>query len=194
MEPLTHLGDFHPYGLDQEYTAERQVGSYEHDAGDGLVNVTLHHRAVDGTSRWVDLSSHRENDRQPLELLLTSTLEWRIAEEGSHAPRPGAPTRTDVVVVDGADTDVDFISLDASGVGVVPAGGPGMRIALVIERSTDPGWRDQRLSVTQVSNLTATHQRPLRHAGSCISVVRVRQKPCPGSSPPDPTGQRREPP
>ena len=153
VEPLTHLGDFHPYGLDRGRSAERQLGSYEHDASDGLVNITLHHRAVDGTSRWLDLSSHRENDRQPLELLLTWTLEWRMAEEGPLAPRPDAQTRSDVVVVDGVETVVDFISLGASEVGVIPAGGPDMRIALVVERSAEPGWRDDKISVTQIGDL-----------------------------------------
>ena len=160
VEPLTDLGDFHPYGLDRRLSAERQVGSYEYDVSDGLVNVTLHHRAVDGSSRWVDLSSHRENDKQPLELLLAWTLEWRLEAEGSLAPRLDAPTRPDVVVLDGVETDVDFISLGASEVGVIPAGGPDMRIALIVERSTEAGWRDERISVTQISDLNGYAPTP----------------------------------
>lgn len=163
VEPPTHLGEFRPYGLDRVHSAERQMGSYEYDASHGLVNITLCHQAVggtetvEGTSRWIDLTSHREIGsqpfEQPLELLLTWTLEQRMAERGYHEPWAATPTQSGVVVVDGVETAVDFISLGPSEVCVIPAGSPDLRIALVIERSTEPGWRDEPILITQINNL-----------------------------------------
>ena len=147
----TYLGDFHPYALVPSYSAERQIDGYSYHANT-LVEIKFRHRAVDGTSRWIDLTSHRETDTQPLELLLIGMLRSRMASRGPTESRPDVPMKSNVLVVDGVETIVDFISLGASEVCVIPAGDADMRIALVVERSSEPGWSDE-ISIMQIDDL-----------------------------------------
>ncbi|MBE1878177.1 hypothetical protein [Myceligenerans pegani] len=68
-----------------------------------------------------------------------------------NARRRDAASRRASLVVDGVETPVDVIALESSELCAIPSGADG-RIALIVERSTEPGWREP-ISIARVTSL-----------------------------------------